>query len=120
MEFIENAGYYHAKQACYRCLSPHNGVDLDIQIEGEGALFLCRGCISDAAKACGFDVEDRGPEIERLRDELAESRRAQLDAEQQVLQAADAAKKIREKRLEHARQVRSEQAAMRRLVEAEA
>lgn len=67
MQRFENAEYFHAKQACYLCHQPHNVVDTEIQIEGEGVLCICRGCIGALAQTAGFDLTDRREEIERLR-----------------------------------------------------
>lgn len=67
MQRLENAAYYHARQACYCCLQPHDVVDTEIQIEGEGVLCICRGCIAALAQTAGFDLDDRQKEIQALR-----------------------------------------------------
>lgn len=41
----------HAKGGCYVCTRNEGLVDLDVIIEGEGALVLCTVCIQDAAEA---------------------------------------------------------------------
>lgn len=64
----------HARGGCYVCLRGDRLVDLDVLIEGEGALVLCTGCISDAAQAAGLhlnaaavaEVQAQHIEAERL------------------------------------------------------
>lgn len=73
MEREASASYYHARQACYLCLNPNDVVDTSIQIEGEGVLAICRGCIADLARTAGFDLDDRSAEIELLRIERDEA-----------------------------------------------
>lgn len=52
-----------AKAGCYHCLKNAGGlVDLDLVIEGEGRLFICRAHAEEVAKVLGFikpeDYED--------------------------------------------------------------
>jgi hypothetical protein len=49
--FVGNALYAHAKQGCYLCQRGDSLVDLGVDIVGEGALVLCKGCIGEAAEA---------------------------------------------------------------------
>jgi len=70
MQKIENAEYFHARQACYLCLQPHDCVDTEVQIEGEGVLALCRNCIGTLAETAGFELRDQQDTIDRLREEL--------------------------------------------------
>lgn len=49
--FVGDALMSHAKGGCYVCLRGDSLVDTDIQIEGEGALVLCTGCIQELAEA---------------------------------------------------------------------
>jgi hypothetical protein len=87
MQRIQNAGYQHARQACYLCLNNHDGVDTEVQIDYEGVLFLCRGCCGHLAQTAGFRVDDdRQPEIDKLKSNL-ETASAQLaDAEHRLEQ----------------------------------
>jgi ribosomal protein S14 len=68
-----NADYYHARQSCYVCLNPHDGVDTEVQIDYEGVLFLCRNCVREMAVFLGFDVDNsRQGEIDSLKAKIAE------------------------------------------------
>ena len=49
--YVGNALYAHAKQGCYLCVRGDSLVDLGVDIVGEGALVLCKGCIGEAAEA---------------------------------------------------------------------
>lgn len=51
VSYVGNSLYIHANGGCYRCGRGDTLVDMDVQIVGEGALALCRGCIGDAAEA---------------------------------------------------------------------
>jgi hypothetical protein len=64
----------HARGGCYVCLRGDRLVDLDVQIEGEGALVLCTPCIQDAAEAA--DLALNGAAVSELRAELIEANRA--------------------------------------------
>lgn len=39
-----------AKGGCYNCTNPADGIVFDAQVEGEGILFICSGCLFEAAK----------------------------------------------------------------------
>lgn len=52
--YVGDALMAHAKAGCYRCGRGSHLVDMDAQIEGEGALVLCRGCLGDASQAAGI------------------------------------------------------------------
>lgn len=46
----------HARGGCYRCSRGDNLIDLDVHIEGEGVLVLCKGCVLEAAEAAGLHL----------------------------------------------------------------
>lgn len=52
--YVGDALLAHAKAGCYRCSRGDSLIDLDVLIEGEGALVLCKGCIAEAAEAAGM------------------------------------------------------------------
>lgn len=54
--FVGDALMAHAKGSCYRCGRGDSLVDMDVQIEGEGALAICSHCIGDAAEAAGLHL----------------------------------------------------------------
>jgi hypothetical protein len=85
--FVGNALYAHAKQGCYRCERGDSLIDLGVDIVGEGALTLCKGCIGEAAEAAeltfnGAVVRELEAEILELQNELtlARARQAAFDA----------------------------------------
>lgn len=86
MERVQNAAYYHARQACYTCLNPNDLVDTSIQIDGEGVLAICKSCVADMARTAGFVLSDNYAEVERLKAEVeiqterAEAAEAQVHA----------------------------------------
>lgn len=68
-----NAEYYHARQSCYLCLNPHDGVDTEVQIDYEGVLFLCKNCVREMCVFLGFDVDDsHADEIAALKAKIEE------------------------------------------------
>lgn len=73
MHFVGDSLLAHAKGGCYRCLRGDNLVDLDIQIEGEGALVLCKGCLLEAAEA--GDLALNAAAVSELVAQHAEDRR---------------------------------------------
>lgn len=51
-----------AKGGCYICTNPNDGVAFDAVIEGEGVLWICTGCLLDAADvAVDGRTKLRGP-----------------------------------------------------------
>lgn len=56
MVFVGDALLAHAKASCYRCGRGDNLVDFDVQIEGEGALAICKFCIGEAAEVAGLHL----------------------------------------------------------------
>lgn len=91
--YVGDALLAHAHGGCYVCLRGDRLVDMDVQIEGEGALVICTGCLTAAAEAANITfnlsavaeaeaafVEERRhfqPErVTELEAELAEARRA--------------------------------------------
>lgn len=57
---------YHANMACYICGVTTNLIDTSVQIEGEGVLAICPGCVAGMARAAGFTDPDADAEIEQL------------------------------------------------------
>lgn len=104
MQRIENADYYHARQSCYLCLDPHEGVDTEVQIEYEGVLFICKACIAALALTAGLVVgEDRQPEIDALQEKLDEAAEARNAAEYIVIELERHAKKMHGDRMARVR-----------------
>ena len=66
--FVGDALLAHANAGCYRCSRGNNLVDHDVQIVGEGALALCKGCIAEAAEAAGLVVN--GARVRELEQQL--------------------------------------------------
>lgn len=56
--YVGTSLYAHAKGGCYVCVRNEGLVDLDVIIEGEGALVLCKPCIQDAAEAGGLHLNE--------------------------------------------------------------
>lgn len=111
MERTENAAYYHARNACYLCLEPHNVVDTAVQIEGEGVLAICKGCIAQLAQTAGFDLDDRSEEIEALKVRVIEAEQGRDDAETLLVQSANYAAAIKNRRDEKRAEKESEKNA---------
>lgn len=108
MQRVENAAYVHAKQSCYLCLQPHDGVDTEVQIDYEGVLFLCRGCIRSLAETAGFKVdEDRTQEIADLVAQLDEAAEARNAAEYIVIELERHAKEMHAKRMKRVREAKN-------------
>lgn len=108
----ENAGYWNAKQSCYLCMQTHLGVDTEIQIEGEGALFICSSCCADLARTAGFDITDHTDRIERLTAQLQASETDRNLAEAMVVELQKRAQEIHTKRMERVRAAKVEKAAV--------
>lgn len=109
MERIQNAEYFHAKQACYLCHDPHDVVDTSITIEGEGVLAIGRACIRDLALTAGFTVDDdQRPELDRLKAELADATARAEKVEKQLAQMNDYGRRLES--LDKARQVKAAKA----------
>jgi hypothetical protein len=49
--FVGNTLYTHAQGGCYVCRRADQLVSTEVDIEGEGTLVFCRGCILDLAHA---------------------------------------------------------------------
>ena len=64
MQLLPAANYAYAKEGCYRCGRGGPVVDMDVQIEGEGALGICDRCIGEAAETAGFIVRRRKQKAE--------------------------------------------------------
>lgn len=100
----ENAATHNARQACYLCLNPHDGVDTEQIIDYEGVLFLCRGCIKSLAETVGFAVDiDRSDEIADLIAQLDQAREDRNTAESIVIQLEKSAKDAHKHRMERVR-----------------
>jgi hypothetical protein len=62
-----------AKGGCYICGRADGLVSTEVDIEGEGVLCLCKGCIFDAAVAAGWTVEvNQAADLEEARADGAE------------------------------------------------
>lgn len=70
MLYVGNSSYQHAKEGCYTCGRGDELVSTEVSIEGEGILVLCKGCITDMARAGNIAVEpaEAIAELERQRD----------------------------------------------------
>lgn len=79
-----------AMGSCYVYGTSGPGVDLGVQIEFEGSLFLSNAAIKEAAEIAGFNVLEDAVELEQenahLTRQLAEAR-TQLDAANEQLDA---------------------------------
>lgn len=78
MHVIEMGTYMHAKEACYLCTRPGPLVDTGMQIEGEGILALCFGCIAEAGVKAGVGDPTADAEIATL-SRLVENQAKDLD-----------------------------------------
>jgi len=95
---LADAAYYHAGESCYLCKSQTAGlVDTEVQIDYEGVLAICPGCVLDMVSTAGFRVEDVA-EVNRLREELEEHKAARIEAEMVLAELAAAAEKVQERR----------------------
>lgn len=113
MQRTENAGYQHARQACYLCLDPHDGVDTEVQIDYEGVLFLCRSCIGQLALTAGFVVDvDRSEEIADLARQLDQAIEARNAAEYIVIELERHAKQFHKERMARVREAKRTPAAV--------
>lgn len=83
----------HAKGGCYRCLRGDHLVDLDVQIEGEGALVLCVSCLTEAAEACGlhFNAAAVNEQHQKFEEERARFNPERVRELEEELAAKDAA-----------------------------
>lgn len=61
---IARPGYQHAKGGCYVYGSTDEGVDMGVDIVGEGALFLSKQAILEAAGVAGFDFTENVAQLE--------------------------------------------------------
>jgi hypothetical protein len=73
--YVGDALMAHARGGCYRCARGDRLVDMDAQIEGEGALAICAGCITEAAETAGLTFNEA--RVRELEAELATARRAE-------------------------------------------
>lgn len=84
--YVGDALLSHARGGCYICGRGDSLVDTDVQIVGEGALVICKGCIQDLAEAGGLhlnrtavaEIEARHAEERRS---FAPERVAELEAQ---------------------------------------
>lgn len=56
MQAIDQANFAYAKEGCYRCGRNDHLVDMDVHVEGEGALAFCESCLVQAVEARGRKV----------------------------------------------------------------
>lgn len=110
MQRLENANYAFAKQACYICGQPHDVVDTEAFVEGEGALCICRGCVADMAQTAGFILESRSAQIADLEERLVDANKRANLAEEEVVQMGRRAQEIKEGRMERMRKAKSDKA----------
>lgn len=70
MLYVGNSNYAHAQEGCYTCGRGDQLVSTEVSIDGEGILVLCKGCITDLARAGDIAVEpgEAIRELERQRD----------------------------------------------------
>lgn len=54
MQRLEQVNFAYAKEGCYRCGRGGPIVDMDVHVEGEGALGICVPCIGEAAVTAGI------------------------------------------------------------------
>lgn len=90
MNYEDTPTTFHAKASCYNCLSDSDGINFDASIEYEGSLFLCLGCISDAAQ---IGRMHRARKIKLDRAEKAKQRAA-VQAERDALAAKSVAQSV--------------------------
>jgi hypothetical protein len=69
----------HAKMGCYLCGRGDRLVSTEVQIEGEGILAICTGCIQDLAQAGRLTFNEAY--VQELRSELATTKIALEDAQ---------------------------------------
>lgn len=77
--FVGEAVWQHAKGGCYVCGRGDRLVSTEVQIEGEGILVLCTGCITDLAEVAGLTFNEAY--VRELRSELEAERKAREEAE---------------------------------------
>lgn len=69
--------WVHAKASCFVYETAEEGIDMGVEIDGYGALFLSRRAIKEAAEVAGFSVNEEGAALEEenawLQHELAET-----------------------------------------------
>lgn len=76
MQHIAAAVYTYAKESCYRCGQTHDLVDMDVHIEGEGSLAICRNCIREACFYLDIDLkmlEAKAASYDAMKSELEEA-----------------------------------------------
>lgn len=83
MNYEDTPTTFHAKAGCYNCLNDGDGINFDASIEYEGSLFLCIGCINDAAQ---LGRMHRARKIKLDRAEKAKAR-AVVEVEREALAA---------------------------------
>lgn len=92
---MPSAGYQHAKGGCYVYGTAGEGVDFGVIIEGEGALYLSRGAIVEAAGVLGLTYMDDALELEQenayLSYEVEKLRTLSAELEEIVVNSAKAA-----------------------------
>ena len=81
--FVGNSNYSTAKGGCYVCTRGDSLVDLGVDIVGEGALVLCKGCIAEAAEAASLTfnrarITQLEAEIQALNIEVLQARAREL------------------------------------------
>lgn len=95
MHALAATTWTYAKESCYRCGKTDDLVDMDVHIEGEGALAICRNCIREACFHLGIDLkvlEAKASAVDTYREEL-EVAQADFRAARKELRALKAEQK---------------------------
>lgn len=87
--YVGSSNIAHAKGGCYICGGANGLVDTDVQIEGEGALAICRVDIHDLAQAADLTFNDAY--VRELQAELLRRSPDGIEAVEADLAVADAA-----------------------------
>lgn len=100
--YVGDALLSHAAGGCYVCGRGDSLVDTDVQIVGEGALAICKGCVATLAEAAGIHlnaaaIAEREAAFIEERRQFSPERVSDLEAQLAETQAAlDAALKVDE------------------------
>jgi hypothetical protein len=103
-----NAGYQHARQACYLCLNPEDGVDTEVQIDYEGVLFLCKNCVREMCVFLGYEVDaSRQDEIDALKRALEQANADGADSIATLAEMDRLAKSAQQKKMAKLREAKA-------------
>lgn len=100
MELLPEAKSVHAKHGCYRCARVSSVVDLDVLVEGEGVLCLCRACVLDAARTAMVTPRDDPvrSELARLSAQVEEDKILVADAEAIIVTLMDCYRRLQRRK----------------------